>query len=143
MAKKTYNTDNVSSTEQLAARLAPELSKVSVIALSGDLGAGKTAFVRGLAAAMGALDRVSSPTYALVNEYRGARKICHFDLYRLSSGEELWDIGFEDYLKSGALCVIEWAEIASDLLPPDTIYINIEKISENDRRICIHDNTCH
>lgn len=80
---------------------------------------------------------VSSPTYTIVNEYRGQRKIAHFDMYRILDSDGLYEIGWEDYLDSGALCVVEWSENIEDALPSDTLMIKIEKISDTDRRITV------
>ena len=86
----------------------------AVVALYGDLGAGKTAFVRGMARGMGISARVSSPTFTIVNEYLGARELYHFDMYRLASSDELFDIGWEDYLRRGGVCAVEWSENVAD-----------------------------
>ncbi|MBQ6934797.1 MAG: tRNA (adenosine(37)-N6)-threonylcarbamoyltransferase complex ATPase subunit type 1 TsaE, partial [Clostridia bacterium] len=108
-----------------------------VFALYGDLGAGKTAITRGFVRAAGCTDMVSSPTYTIVNEYRGPRKVAHFDMYRILDSDSLYEIGWEDYLDSGALCVVEWSENIEDALPDDTLTITIEKISDTDRRITV------
>ena len=99
----TYYTHSELETEQLAERLAPLLRPGTVIAFDGDLGAGKTAFTRGLARGLGITDRVTSPTYTIVNEYDGKVPLFHFDMYRLASSEELFDIGWEDYLDRGGV----------------------------------------
>ncbi|MDR0819276.1 MAG: tRNA (adenosine(37)-N6)-threonylcarbamoyltransferase complex ATPase subunit type 1 TsaE [Oscillospiraceae bacterium] len=113
-------------TETIGRNFAPELKSGSVIALSGELGAGKTAFTRGLAEGLGYSGYVSSPTFTIVNEYLGGRlPIFHFDLYRLSGSDEVWDIGWDDYLDRGGICVVEWSERASDLFPDGTIYVDI------------------
>ncbi len=142
MQIREYITASPEETEQLAISLIPAFEKASVVALQGDLGAGKTAFVRGLARGMECIDMVSSPTYTIVNEYRGKRKLCHFDVYRLGSGDDLWEIGWADYLASGALCVVEWAQRTKDAFPPDTIVIEIEKLGETERKITIYADTC-
>ena len=103
----------------------------------GDLGAGKTAFVRGMARGMGLNCRVSSPTFTIVNEYLGERELIHFDMYRLSGADELFDIGWEDYLNRGAVCVVEWSENVEDAFFGDEIRVNIEKLSDTGRRITI------
>lgn len=98
-------------TEEIAARLAKKLGPNSLLAFCGDLGAGKTAFVRGLARGLGIDARVSSPTFTIVNEYEGGRlPLIHFDLYRITSEDELFDIGWEDYLQRGAVLAVEWSE---------------------------------
>ena len=105
-----YLSRSEGETEELGARLAKNLPGGTVVAMYGDLGAGKTAFVRGMARGMGLACRVSSPTFTIVNEYLGARELIHFDMYRLSGADELFDIGWEDYLNRGAVCAVEWSE---------------------------------
>jgi len=124
-------------TEELGARLASELPAGAVVAMYGDLGVGKTAFVRGMARGMGLDCRVSSPTFTIVNEYLGARDLIHFDMYRLSGAEELFDIGWEDYLARGAVCAVEWSENVEDAFFGDEIRVNFEKLSDHERRITI------
>ena len=109
----------------------------SVIALHGGLGAGKTAFVRGLAEALGCRGRVTSPTFTVVNEYPGPVPLFHFDLYRLSGPDDLFEIGWEDYLERGGVCAVEWSEICEDVFPPETIRVWIEKAGETEREITI------
>ena len=110
----------------------------AVVAMYGELGSGKTAFVRGMARGMGIDCRVSSPTFTIVNEYLGERELIHFDMYRLASADELWDIGWEDYLARGAVCAVEWSENVEDALR-DAIHITIEKdpLEPDTRRITI------
>ncbi len=134
---QTCVTNNEKETEALGEAIARRSEKLAAIALAGDLGAGKTALVRGLARWLGSADAVTSPTYAIVNEYRGSRKICHFDLYRLSGGDALWEIGWEDYLASGALCVAEWSTVAPEMFPPETLWVEIEKTGEEQRKITL------
>ena len=106
----TYITYSPTETEELAQKLAPFLFPGAVIAYRGDLGAGKTAFTRGLARGLGYTDMVTSPTYTIVNEYLGGRlPLFHFDMYRLASGDDLWDIGWEDYQDRGGVCAVEWS----------------------------------
>ena len=109
----------------------------SVVALYGDLGAGKTAFVRGMARGLGISERVSSPTFTIVNEYLGKTPLFHFDMYRLSSPEELFEIGWEDYLERGGICAVEWSENVSGAFPSGTIKVKLDKIDESVRRITI------
>ena len=135
-----YRTHSTAETEALGEELAPKLQAHTVIAFTGDLGAGKTAFVRGLARGVGVTDRVTSPTFTIVNEYEGGRlPLFHFDLYRLGDGEELFDIGWEDYLDRGGVCAVEWSERAWSLLPPETVYVSICRCAEDEnwRRITI------
>jgi len=135
--KQVYLTRSREETEDLGKRLAALLSGISAVALYGELGAGKTAFTAGLARGMGYLGRVSSPTYTIVNEYPGARNICHFDLYRLGSPEELYDIGWDDYLASSALCVVEWSEHAEGLLPENTLRVCFRVLDGHTREIAV------
>lgn len=130
-------TNSPEETEALGEMLAGRLEPGTVIAFTGDLGAGKTAFVRGLARQRQTVDQVSSPTYAIVNEYRGKRPIYHFDMYRITDSDSLYDIGWEDYLSSGGLCVVEWSENILDALPEGTLFVRIEKTGEQSRRITL------
>ncbi len=124
-------------TEALGARLAAGLPGGSVVAMYGDLGAGKTAFVRGMARGMGLSCRVSSPTFTIVNEYLGERELIHFDMYRIGGADELFDIGWEDYLSRGAVCAVEWSENVKDAFFGDEIVVCIEKLGDTTRRITI------
>ena len=124
-------------TEAAGERFARTLADGAVVALYGDLGAGKTAFVRGMARGLGIAARVSSPTFTIVNEYLGARELYHFDMYRLGSAEELFDIGWEDYLSRGGICAVEWSENVQDAFEGDEIVVRIEKTGDNERRIAI------
>ena len=125
----TVITKSPEQTELLGKKLAAFLRPGDVIAYYGDLGAGKTAFTRGLAAGLGIREAVTSPTYTIVNEYLSGRMpLFHFDMYRLSSSEELFDIGWEDYLARGGVCAVEWSENVEDALQ-DAIRITIEKDS--------------
>ena len=109
-----YVTNSEEETEALGVRLAGRLEPGAVVAFTGDLGAGKTAFTRGLARGLGIKERVTSPTFTIVNEYEGGRlPLFHFDLYRLGSSDELFDIGWEDYLSRGGVCAVEWSENAA------------------------------
>ena len=109
-----------------------------IIALNGDLGAGKTVFTKGLAAGLGISDDILSPTFTIVHEYSGRLKLNHFDVYRISDPDELYEIGFEEYLGNG-VCIIEWASIIEEILPEDTIKIDIERVSDNERIRFIND----
>ena len=120
-------------TEQIGALIAEKLCGNEVIALFGGLGMGKTAFTRGLCRGLGVNDGVSSPTFALVNEYHGKYKIYHFDMYRVTSWEDLYSTGFFDYLDNGVL-VIEWSENIEGALPENAIRINISKGESDDER---------
>ena len=131
----TIYTKNEEETEAAGARLARALADGAVVALYGGLGAGKTAFVRGMARGMGLDAHVSSPTFTIVNEYLGARTLCHFDMYRLGSADELFDIGWEDYLRRGAVCAVEWSENVEDAFEGSEIVVRIEKRSDTEREI--------
>ena len=120
-------THSADETQALGQKLASRLAPGDVIADFGDLGAGKTAFTRGLAQGLGITDPVTSPTYTIVNEYLSGRiPLFHFDMYRLSSSDELFDIGWEDYLSRGGVCAVEWSENVEDALQ-DAIRVTIEK----------------
>ena len=124
-------------TEQLCQTLARQLPPGTVIAYLGDLGAGKTAFTRGLAKGLDCKEQVTSPTYTIVNEYLSGRlPLFHFDMYRLASADDLWDIGWDDYLDRGGVCAVEWSENVRDALE-DVITVLIEKLGEDSRRITI------
>ena len=120
-------THSADETQALGQKLASRLAPGDVLAYFGDLGAGKTAFTRGLAQGLGITDPVTSPTYTIVNEYLSGRiPLFHFDMYRLSSSDELFDIGWEDYLSRGGGCAVEWSENVEDALQ-DAIRVTIEK----------------
>ena len=133
----TFISHNEAETEAFAQSFAKSLPDGSVIAMYGDLGAGKTAFVRGMARGMGLDCRVSSPTFTIVNEYLGERELIHFDMYRLESSDELFDIGWEDYLARGAVCAVEWSEKVDDAFFGDEIIVRIEKLGDTVRRITV------
>ena len=133
----TFLTNSPVETEAIGAALGKLLTPGTVIAYRGDLGAGKTAFTRGLARGLGCSETVTSPTYTIVNEYPGGRlPLFHFDMYRLHSSDDLWDIGWEDYLDRGGVCAVEWSENVDDAME-DAIYITIEKLGEETRRITV------
>ena len=132
-----YISHSEQDTEDLGARLSKQLPGGAVVAMYGDLGAGKTAFVRGMARGMGLNCRVSSPTFTIVNEYLGDRELIHFDMYRLSGADELFDIGWEDYLARGAVCAVEWSENVEGAFFGDEIRVTIEKLSDTERKITI------
>ena len=132
-----YITNSPEETEKIGAALAQKLQPGTVIAYRGDLGAGKTAFTRGLARGLGYAEPVTSPTYTIVNEYLGGRlPLFHFDMYRLASSDDLWDIGWEDYLDRGGVCAVEWSENVADAME-NAILVTIEKTGPEDRRIII------
>ena len=125
-------------TEAIGEELAQKLRGGDVLAFTGSLGIGKTAFTRGLARGLGCRGRVTSPTFTIVNEYEGRTPLFHFDMYRLGSSDELFDIGWEDYLARGGVCAVEWSENVEDALR-DAIHITIEKdpLEPDTRRITI------
>lgn len=132
-----YITHSPEETEKIGAALAQKLNAGTVIAYRGDLGAGKTAFTRGLARGLGYKESVTSPTYTIVNEYLGGRlPLFHFDMYRLGSADDLWDIGWEDYLDRGGVCAVEWSENVQEAME-GAISVSIAKLDENTRRITI------
>ena len=133
----TFYTHSPEETEALGEKLAQQLQPGTVIAFLGDLGAGKTAFTRGLARGLGSSDRVTSPTYTIVNEYLGGKMpLFHFDMYRLGSSDELFDIGWEDYLERGGVCAVEWSENVSDAME-GALFVTIDKNGEESRKITI------
>ena len=132
-----FLTETPEQTENIGRALARRLRAGDVVACFGGLGAGKTAFTRGVAAGLGVREPVTSPTYTIVNEYLSGRMpLFHFDMYRLSSADELFDIGWEDYLTRGGVCVVEWSENVADALE-DPIIVRIEHTDGNGRRITI------
>ena len=132
-----FITHSPEETELLGQRLGETLSGGEIVAYQGGLGAGKTAFTRGLARGLGISMRVTSPTYTIVNEYTGGRlPLFHFDMYRLASAEELFDIGWEDYLARGGVCAVEWSENVQEAMQ-GAITVRMEKRSENTRCIRI------
>ncbi len=134
-----YLSRSESETEALGEALAARLRPGDVVAYDGDLGAGKTAFTRGLARGLGCSGRVASPTFTIVNEYEGPVPLFHFDLYRLSGAEDLFDIGWEDYLDRGGVCAVEWSGLAAGALPPGTIRVSLRRCEEDGdwRRITV------
>ena len=124
-------------TEKIGAALGRVIPAGTVIAYEGDLGAGKTAFTRGLSRGLGCAEQVTSPTYTIVNEYISGRlPLFHFDMYRLHSADDLWDIGWDDYLDRNGVCAVEWSENVRDALE-DPVIVRIEKIGDESRRITL------
>ena len=135
----TFYSHSPAQTEDFAAAFASALRAGDVIAFEGDLGAGKTAFTRGLARGLGIAERVTSPTYTIVNEYPGGRlPLFHFDMYRLGGADELFELGWEDYLARGGVCAVEWSENVREAME-GAIVVRIEKDPEdkNSRRITV------
>lgn len=125
-------------TKALAAAVAPVMLPGDVVALSGDLGAGKTCFVQGAAAALGVSDRVTSPSFVLVKEYQGTYPILHLDVYRLSNLQELTDLGYEEFLDPRWVVFIEWGDAVGPLLPPSVLEVDIRGGADEDRTIALH-----
>lgn len=134
-----YISKSEHETELIGERFSKALPGGTVVAMYGELGAGKTAFVRGMAKGMGLDCHVSSPTFTIVNEYLGERELIHFDMYRLSDADELFDIGWEDYLNRGAVCAVEWSENVKDAFFGDEITVRIEKLDNSTRKIIIEE----
>ena len=131
-----YRSNSPGETEALGAALAKLLWPGAVVAFTGDLGAGKTAFVRGMAQGLGVAGRVTSPTFTIANEYGGGRlPLFHFDLYRLASSDELFEIGWEDYLRRGGVCAVEWSENAAGALERDTVRVDLRRGAEDGQRV--------
>ena len=129
-------THSADETQALGKKLAESLRPGDVIAYFGDLGAGKTAFTRGIAEGLGVSEQVTSPTYTIVNEYLSGRlPLFHFDMYRLGSSDELFDIGWEDYLARGGVCAVEWSENVDDALDDDAIRVDIRRGAQDDQRV--------
>ena len=132
-----FITNSPIETEKVGEALGKVLQPGTILAYEGDLGAGKTAFTRGLARGLGATEQVTSPTYTIVNEYLSGRMpLFHFDMYRLASSDDLWDIGWEDYLERGGVCAVEWSENVADAME-DAITVCIQKLGEESRKITI------
>lgn len=132
-----FITNAPEETEALGEKLAKLLRPGTVLAYLGDLGAGKTAFTRGLARGLGCRETVTSPTYTIVNEYLGGRlPLFHFDMYRLASSDDLWDIGWEDYLDRQGVCAVEWSENVPEAMT-GALTVRIEKLGDTVRRITI------
>ncbi len=135
-----YTSHSIAETEAVAEIIAKRLEKGGFLALYGGMGAGKTAFVRGLVKALcpECLELVHSPTFAIVNEYRGNEiSIFHFDLYRLTDEDDLYSTGFYDYIEQGGITVTEWTELFEDSVPENAIKLKIENIGENERRFTL------
>ena len=133
----TYITNSPEQTEALGQALGQSLKGGEIVAYTGDLGAGKTAFTRGLAKGLGITMAVTSPTYTLVNEYTGGRlELFHFDMYRLGSSDDLFDIGWDEYLLRGGVCAVEWSENVSDAME-DAIWVRIQRLDDDTRSITI------
>jgi len=135
---RSFETKSIEETRQKAAELAKSLKKGSVIGFLGDLGAGKTAFTGGFVKGLGIDADVSSPTFAICNDYIGSEnRVFHYDMYRIESWDDLYSTGFFDSLESGAYILVEWSENVFGALPDDAVIIKIEKLGENERRFTV------
>lgn len=134
MTQTSYISMSPEDTQRLAGELTTALPPRACLALHGRLGSGKTCFVKGIATALGIGVPITSPTFTLVNEYAGTRRLVHMDLYRFAHPDETLAIGLDEYLDADGITVIEWAERAGDLLPPDTIHIHFRTLGEKDAR---------
>ena len=131
-----FFTNSPEETEAVGKRLGESLKPGAVIAYQGDLGAGKTAFTRGVALGLGAKEQVTSPTYTIVNEYlSGKYPLFHFDMYRLASSDELFDIGWEDYLDRGGICAVEWSENVEEAMEDDAVRVAIRRGADDNTRV--------
>ncbi len=131
-----FITHSPEETRALGERLARVLGPGSVVAFTGDLGAGKTAFISGMARGLGIEEWVTSPTFTIVNEYEGGRlPLFHFDMYRLGSSDELFHIGWEDYLSRGGICAVEWSENVSDAIEDDAVRVDIVRGEDENSRV--------
>ena len=138
-----FITHSPEETEALGEKLAKILTPGTILAYRGDLGAGKTAFTRGLARGLDCREQVTSPTYTIVNEYLGGKlPLFHFDMYRLRCADDLFDIGWDDYLERGGVCAVEWSENVWEAME-NPITVTIEKIGDNSRRITIEGSEKH
>ena len=120
--------ENEEKTREIGSKLGELLTPKSVICLIGDLGAGKTTMTQSLARALGVDDYITSPTFTIVNEYEGKMPLYHFDVYRIGSSEEMYDIGFDEYIDGEGVCIIEWANLIEDILPDEYLYIEMNYI---------------
>jgi len=133
----SYYTNSAEETFALGKRIGEGLSGGEAIALRGQLGAGKTVFVKGLAAGLGIAEPVLSPTFNIVREYAGRLSLYHFDVYRIGDPAEMFEIGFGEYLCAGGVVVVEWAELIDSLLPEDALRVEIRSMGEDRREITI------
>ena len=128
---------SVSETEDAGQRLGKALAGGEVVAFRGGLGMGKTAFTRGLARGLGCQGRVTSPTFTIVNEYPGSIPLFHFDMYRLRDEQELFDIGWEDYLDRYGICALEWSERVEGAIGPEAVRVTLRRLDDTRREIRI------
>lgn len=129
---RVFESYSYEDTHKIAGEIADALKGGEFIAMYGDLGAGKTAFVQGLAKALGINNHITSPTFTIVNEYEGRLPLYHFDVYRIADPDEMYEIGYDEYIYSDGVCVVEWAELIEDLFPDKYYKITILKDEEKD-----------
>jgi len=122
-----YEATTLDATKKIAQDFAKSLNSGDVVCMYGDLGAGKTEFVRAMAQEFGITDYITSPTFTIVNEYKGRLDLYHFDVYRIADSDEMYEIGYDEYIDGDGICVIEWAELIDDILPPHRYNITINK----------------
>ena len=135
-----YFSDSEQNTKEIAKKLAFHLGKGSFLAVYGDLGVGKTAFVKGLAEGIGVSENIVSPTFTILRAYEsGKLPLYHLDVYRIADEDELFEIGFDDYAEGDGICVCEWANLIPDALPEKRLDITIERISDHERRIVVEE----
>ena len=132
-----FVTNNATETEDLGMKIAKALKGGEVLAMTGDLGAGKTTMTKALARGLGIEEHVTSPTFTIVNEYEGRLKLFHFDVYRIADIEEMYDLGFEEYIYGDGVSIIEWSNLIKEILPEDTINIEILASDVDERTIRI------
>ena len=135
--EKVLEIDSLDELDKVAQAVLDSLDGRTVVAFDAPMGAGKTTLISRISALLGAKDDVTSPTFAIVNQYEGERTIYHFDMYRIERVEEALDFGSEEYLSSGELCLVEWPEKIEPLLPEDTMVVKIEIVSDTERRFVI------
>ena len=137
MAQETLKLKNERETMRFGRRLAESAKPGTVIALTGDLGAGKTTLTKAIAAGLGVQETVTSPTFTIVREYRSGRlPLFHFDVYRVGDIEEMYELGYEEYFYDGGVCVVEWADLIEEILPEDAVKIHITYGENEEERIC-------
>ncbi|MBQ7940866.1 MAG: tRNA (adenosine(37)-N6)-threonylcarbamoyltransferase complex ATPase subunit type 1 TsaE [Muribaculaceae bacterium] len=140
MGNKTIAIDSLDKIREAAHAFVSEMGDYTVFAFNGEMGAGKTTFIKAVCEELGVEDITNSPSFAIINEYRSettAELIYHFDCYRLENETEAEEIGVEDYFYSGALCFIEWPERVADLLPDDTVDVDVEELEDGSRKVTL------
>lgn len=138
--KKIFEANTLHDTCQIAQDFARNLKGGDIICMYGDLGAGKTEFVRAMAQELGIEDYITSPTFTIINEYKGSLDLYHFDVYRIADSDEMYEIGYDEYINGDGICVIEWAQLIEDILPHERYNVTITKDylkGENYRKIVI------